>query len=105
MGRRPSLLIGNLPLLCRDIGGFSLSCRRVEEDPSLFRVVLLNDSSGEERLNDMHATTDALLKEAVHYHPAVSRRGASERAFTLFFRGFVYNQIWEDPKVDVEALR
>ena len=27
-----------------------------------------------------------------------------ERMFTLWFRGFVYNQIWEDPRVDAEAL-
>jgi len=49
--------------------------------------------------------TDALLKEAVHYHPVATRRGAAERAFTLWFRGFVYNQIWEDPSVDVAALQ
>jgi S-adenosylmethionine-diacylglycerol 3-amino-3-carboxypropyl transferase len=53
----------------------------------------------------MQATTEKLLKKAVHYHPAVSRRGLSERAFTAWFSGFVYNQIWEDPAVDVEALR
>lgn len=27
-----------------------------------------------------------------------------ERLFTLMFRGFVYNQIWEDPDIDLEAL-
>jgi S-adenosylmethionine-diacylglycerol 3-amino-3-carboxypropyl transferase len=27
-----------------------------------------------------------------------------ERMFTLWFRGFVYNQIWEDPRVDAKAL-
>jgi len=53
----------------------------------------------------MQATTNALLADAVHYHPAATRRGAAERAFTLWFRGFVYNQIWEDPSVDIEALR
>ena len=30
--------------------------------------------------------------------------GALERLFTLMFQGFVYNQIWEDPSVDLEAL-
>lgn len=53
----------------------------------------------------MQSTTNALLEEAVHYHPAVTRRGVAERAFTLWFRGFVYNQIWEDPSVDAEALQ
>ena len=28
-----------------------------------------------------------------------------ERLFTLWFRGFVYTQIWEDPRVDAEALQ
>jgi len=27
-----------------------------------------------------------------------------ERMFTMWFKGFVYNQIWEDPRVDAEAL-
>ena len=27
-----------------------------------------------------------------------------ERLFTLWFHGFVYNQIWEDPRVDAQAL-
>lgn len=48
---------------------------------------------------------DILLKEAVHEHKATSRRGILERMFTLVFRGFVYPQIWEDPEVDVEALK
>jgi len=28
-----------------------------------------------------------------------------ERLFTLMFQGFVYNQIWEDPSVDLDALK
>jgi S-adenosylmethionine-diacylglycerol 3-amino-3-carboxypropyl transferase len=48
---------------------------------------------------------NALLKSAAHQRPANSRRGALERLFTLMFQGFVYNQIWEDPVVDLEALR
>lgn len=35
----------------------------------------------------------------------MTRRGALERLFTLMFRGFVYNQIWEDPAVDLAALQ
>jgi S-adenosylmethionine-diacylglycerol 3-amino-3-carboxypropyl transferase len=45
-----------------------------------------------------------LLERAAHQKPATSRRGALERVFTLMFQGFVYNQIWEDPDVDLEAL-
>jgi len=48
--------------------------------------------------------TGANLKKAVHHHRLASRRGLLERMFTLWFRGFVYNQIWEDPRVDAEAL-
>ncbi len=45
-----------------------------------------------------------LLARAAHQRPATTRRGAMERLFTLMFQGFVYNQIWEDPAVDLEAL-
>ncbi len=48
---------------------------------------------------------NALLKRAAHQQPVVSGRGILERLFTLIFQGFVYNQIWEDPVVDLEALR
>jgi len=45
-----------------------------------------------------------LLERAAHTRPAATKRGALERLFTLMFKGFVYNQIWEDPAVDLEAL-
>ena len=45
------------------------------------------------------------LRRAVHHNKLASKRGVLERMFTLWFRGFVYNQIWEDPRVDAEALR
>jgi len=47
---------------------------------------------------------NVLLERAAHTRPANTRRGALERLFTLMFKGFVYNQIWEDPDVDMEAL-
>lgn len=46
-----------------------------------------------------------LLERAAHQRPATTKRGALERIFTLMFQGFVYNQIWEDPDVDLEALK
>ncbi len=46
-----------------------------------------------------------LLKSAVHAHNPITKRGFLERLFTLSFRGFVYTQIWEDPEVDIEALK
>ncbi len=45
-----------------------------------------------------------LLDKAAHQKPANTKRGALERLFTLMFQGFVYNQIWEDPVVDLAAL-
>jgi S-adenosylmethionine-diacylglycerol 3-amino-3-carboxypropyl transferase len=47
---------------------------------------------------------NVLLERAAHQRPPTTRRGALERLFTLMFQGFVYNQIWEDPVVDIEAL-
>jgi S-adenosylmethionine-diacylglycerol 3-amino-3-carboxypropyl transferase len=45
------------------------------------------------------------LRAAVHRNRPFSRRGIQERLFTLAFRNLVYPQIWEDPIVDMEALR
>lgn len=48
--------------------------------------------------------TTRRLKSAVHQNKAASRAGFTERFFTFVFKGLVYPQIWEDPKVDMEAL-
>jgi S-adenosylmethionine-diacylglycerol 3-amino-3-carboxypropyl transferase len=45
------------------------------------------------------------LRQAVHRHKPVSRQGIQERLFTLAFSGLVYPQIWEDPVVDLDALK
>lgn len=50
------------------------------------------------------ASKQARLKQAVHRHKPISRRGIQERLFTLAFSGLVYPQIWEDPLIDLEAL-
>lgn len=52
-------------------------------------------------------TQKQLLKKAVHGHgnKIISKRGVLETLFSLTFRGFVYPQIWEDPEVDLEALK
>lgn len=49
--------------------------------------------------------TRTKLKSAVHQNEAASRAGFLERLFTFAFKGLVYPQIWEDPEVDLEALR
>ena len=46
-----------------------------------------------------------LLKSAVHENKITSKRGLQERMFTLAFSGFVYPQIWEDPEVDIPAMK
>ncbi|MDX2158243.1 MAG: DUF3419 family protein [Hyphomicrobiaceae bacterium] len=50
-------------------------------------------------------TAAGLLEEAVHRNRALSREGILERLFTLAFSELVYPQIWEDPRVDMEALQ
>jgi len=45
-----------------------------------------------------------LIGAAVRRNPALSRQGFLERLFCWWFSGMVYNQIWEDPRVDLEAL-
>jgi S-adenosylmethionine-diacylglycerol 3-amino-3-carboxypropyl transferase len=49
--------------------------------------------------------TAARLAAAVHRNKMLSREGVLERIFTLAFRGLVYPQIWEDPAIDLEALK
>ena len=46
-----------------------------------------------------------LLDLAVHHYPLISKRGLLERLFTFWFNSLVYNQIWEDPRVDLAALQ
>jgi S-adenosylmethionine-diacylglycerol 3-amino-3-carboxypropyl transferase len=53
----------------------------------------------------MSDSTGARLKRAVHRNRPFSREGLLERLFTLWFRGLVYTQIWEDPRVDAKALQ
>ncbi len=46
-----------------------------------------------------------LLGTAVHRNKRISKEGILERLFTLAFSGLVYPQIWEDPVVDIEAMK
>ncbi len=47
-----------------------------------------------------------LLEQAVvHDFKPTSKRGFLERLFAFAFRSFVYPQIWEDPEVDLPALK
>jgi S-adenosylmethionine-diacylglycerol 3-amino-3-carboxypropyl transferase len=49
--------------------------------------------------------SNRLLKNAVYNTPAITTKGLLDRLFALWFQRFVYNQIWEDPTVDLEALQ
>ncbi len=51
------------------------------------------------------AESKGLLHEAVRHARPLSKRGVQERLFAAWFNGLVYNQIWEDPRVDAEALQ
>jgi len=46
-----------------------------------------------------------LVSDAVIRSKRLTKRGVLDRMFTLMFRGLVYPQIWEDPEVDLKALR
>lgn len=52
----------------------------------------------------MGAYAAELLRDAVHHTSVTKKEGMLERLFTLWFNGLIYNQIWEDPRVDIEAL-
>jgi len=50
------------------------------------------------------SAAESLVAGAVEQNAAWSVEGALERLFTRWFDSFVYNQIWEDPRADLEAL-
>lgn len=54
---------------------------------------------------EFKASARKLLGKAVHRYTYASKEGLLERLFTLAFNGLVYPQIWEDPVVDMEAMR
>jgi S-adenosylmethionine-diacylglycerol 3-amino-3-carboxypropyl transferase len=50
------------------------------------------------------AHAQAAIKKAVYRQVPSKRQALLDRLFALWFARFVYNQIWEDPVVDLEAL-
>jgi len=48
--------------------------------------------------------TKEILKGAVQQNAIHNKQGILEKLFCLWFDGMVYNQIWEDPVVDAQAL-
>lgn len=47
---------------------------------------------------------EQLVLKAVQNENVASSRGVLQKLFAVYFDAFVYNQIWEDPRVDIEAL-
>ena len=45
------------------------------------------------------------LQTAVQTERLSSSQGVLQKLFAVWFDAFVYNQIWEDPRVDVQALK
>lgn len=48
--------------------------------------------------------TQGLVGDAVHQNSVLSIEGLRERMFSRAFSNMVYPQIWEDPRIDLEAL-
>ncbi len=48
---------------------------------------------------------EQLVLDAVRNEKISSRQGILQKLFAVWFDAFVYNQIWEDPRVDLKALR
>lgn len=53
----------------------------------------------------MIGSTASRLKRAVLRDRQVPREAIMDRLFAFWFRRLIYTQIWEDPRVDAEALR
>jgi S-adenosylmethionine-diacylglycerol 3-amino-3-carboxypropyl transferase len=62
-------------------------------------------SSSESVANKSQVDAKQILKGAVQQHSVIKKKGMLERLFRFWFDGMVYNQIWEDPRVDAEALQ
>ena len=46
-----------------------------------------------------------LVGDAVKQKNASKKQSILQKLFAVWFDAFVYNQIWEDPRVDLEALQ
>ncbi|MGD9564206.1 MAG: DUF3419 family protein [Pyrinomonadaceae bacterium] len=47
---------------------------------------------------------DRLVLKVVQNEKISTKQGFLQKLFAVWFDAFVYNQIWEDPRVDIEAL-
>lgn len=44
------------------------------------------------------------ILEAVRTEGVITKQGVLQKLFAVWFDAFVYNQIWEDPRIDLKAL-
>jgi S-adenosylmethionine-diacylglycerol 3-amino-3-carboxypropyl transferase len=58
-----------------------------------------------EQSPNQETKTKTLLDSAVNNTSIFSRKGLLDRLFTAWFDRLVYPQIWEDPEVDIQALK
>ena len=50
-------------------------------------------------------SNEATLQSAVQHETTTTKQGILQKLFAVWFDAFVYNQIWEDPRVDLKALQ
>jgi S-adenosylmethionine-diacylglycerol 3-amino-3-carboxypropyl transferase len=55
--------------------------------------------------SDYMTDSTTALQHAVHQNQATTLMGLQQRLFSAWFNSFIYNQIWEDPVVDLKALQ
>jgi S-adenosylmethionine-diacylglycerol 3-amino-3-carboxypropyl transferase len=51
------------------------------------------------------SSNEVTLQSAVQHQTTTSKQGILQKMFAVWFDAFVYNQIWEDPRVDLQALK
>ena len=51
------------------------------------------------------SSNEQLVLGAVKQKEVSKKQSALQKLFAVWFDAFVYNQIWEDPRVDIEALK
>jgi S-adenosylmethionine-diacylglycerol 3-amino-3-carboxypropyl transferase len=51
------------------------------------------------------SSNETTLQSAVQNEKTTTKQGILQKLFAIWFDAFVYNQIWEDPEVDLQALK
>jgi S-adenosylmethionine-diacylglycerol 3-amino-3-carboxypropyl transferase len=51
------------------------------------------------------SSNQQILLDAIQNEKTTSKQGFLQKLFAVWFDAFVYNQIWEDPQIDLQALK